>query len=80
MYLSWILCLQQVSDFLFMYIYASCPRLLKILYPSLKNSISGGTIVAAINLVKERGVDHKQIKVVSRKDWKLIQFQECAKS
>ncbi|KAF3787132.1 Uracil phosphoribosyltransferase [Nymphaea thermarum] len=26
---------------------------------------TGGTIVAAINLVKERGVDHKQIKVVS---------------
>lgn len=26
----------------------------------------GGTIVAAINLIKERGVENKQIKVVSR--------------
>ena len=31
--------------------------------------ISGGTIVAAIRLIKERGVDNKQIKVV-----KLSQF------
>lgn len=27
--------------------------------------ILGGTIVAALNLIKERGVDNKQIKVVN---------------
>ena len=26
---------------------------------------TGGTIVAALNLIKERGVDNKQIKVIS---------------
>ena len=37
--------------------------------------ISGGTIVAALDLLKERGIDNKQIKVVNNlEEWFLFQL------
>ena len=39
---------------------------------SLTVNMLGGTIVAALDLIKERGVDNKHIKVVSRHPLKLM--------